>query len=151
MDNYVREVHMTRKTHDRTRMWQEVRQRNTTWSAEEGNTNANKPKKVLEAKENNQSQKTLTRRDQSNTRNKRGVNKTQKKYSAINTVEHETFNQILYLVIGCVTALVTSFSLVVGCVTVPVISLYPETVVWQYRELWTIGCSSYLLTNKKRM
>jgi len=50
MDNHVQEVHMTKSTYDRKRMWQDVRQRNTNWSSTEENQNINKSKKVLEVK-----------------------------------------------------------------------------------------------------
>jgi len=50
MDNHAQEVHVTRSTHDRKRMWQKMRQRNMNWSSEEGNLNTNKSKKILEAK-----------------------------------------------------------------------------------------------------
>jgi len=70
MDNHDQEVHVTRSTHDRKRMWQEMRQRNTNRSSEEGNPNTNKPKEVLEANEADQSQEALIRSNQSNTWNK---------------------------------------------------------------------------------
>jgi len=49
MHNHKQEVHVTRSTHDRKRMWQEMRQRNTNWSSEEGNPNTDKSKKLPEA------------------------------------------------------------------------------------------------------
>jgi len=49
MDSHAQEVHVTRSTHDRKGMWQEMCQRNTNWSSEEVNPNTNKSKKVLEA------------------------------------------------------------------------------------------------------
>ena len=69
MDNHAQEVHMARSTHDRKRMWQEMRQRNTNWSSEEENPDTKKSKKVLEANLTNQSQKTVTRSDQSDNQN----------------------------------------------------------------------------------
>jgi len=65
MDNHDQEVHVTRDTYDRKRMWQEMRQRNTNWSSEEGNPNTNKTQKVPEAKQAGQSQDVLTRSNQS--------------------------------------------------------------------------------------
>jgi len=50
MDNHDQEVHVTRSTCDRRSIWQEMRQRNTTWSSEEQEPGANNLKKVPEAK-----------------------------------------------------------------------------------------------------
>jgi len=65
MDNHDQEVHLTRSTYDRKCMWQEVRQRNTDWSSEEENPNINKPQKVPEANQVDQSQEALRRSNQS--------------------------------------------------------------------------------------
>jgi len=51
----LQEVHVTKSTYARKRMWQEVRQRNTTWSSEEGDPGTNNLKKLLAAKKSNQS------------------------------------------------------------------------------------------------
>ena len=65
MDNHVQEVHVTRGTYDRKCMWQEMRQRNTNWSSEEENPNINKPQKVREANQVDQSQEALRNSNQS--------------------------------------------------------------------------------------
>jgi len=70
MDNHALEVHMTRDTPDRKSTWQEVRQWTTIWPWEEGKTDVSILKIVPEAKESNQSQRTLTRHNQSDTQNK---------------------------------------------------------------------------------
>jgi len=71
MGNHAQEVHLTRSTHDRKRTWQEVCRWTTTRPWEEGRPGENIFKKVLEAEENNQSQMTLTRSNQSDIQNKR--------------------------------------------------------------------------------
>jgi len=65
MDNHDQEVHVTSSTYDRKCVWQEVRQSNTNWSSEEENPNTNKPQKVPEANQVDQSQETLRRSNQS--------------------------------------------------------------------------------------
>jgi len=49
MDNHDQDVHVTKSTCDRKRMWQEVGQRNTTWSSEKQELSVNQLKKVPEA------------------------------------------------------------------------------------------------------
>jgi len=56
-------------------MWQEMRQRNMNWSSEGRNTNINKPQKLPEANWTGQSQKALTKDNQSKLMKQRGVNK----------------------------------------------------------------------------
>ena len=65
MDNHDQEVHVTKSSYDRKCMWQEMRQRSTNWSSEEENPNINKPKKVPEANQVDQSQEAIRRSNQS--------------------------------------------------------------------------------------
>ena len=85
MDNHAREVHVTRSTHDRKRMWQEMHQRNTNWSSEEGNP------KHKQAQESSRSQLSepittnISKKQPIKHLERRSVNKTHSECSAINT------------------------------------------------------------------
>ena len=65
MDNNDQEVHVTRSTYDMKGIWQEMCQRNKNWSSEEENPNTNKPQKVSEANQDDQSQEAFRRSNQS--------------------------------------------------------------------------------------
>jgi len=78
MVNHAQEMHVTGSTHDRKSTWQKVRQWTTTWLREEDRPDEHFIRKVLEAEETNQSQRTPTKSHQSDTWNEEMITKLRK-------------------------------------------------------------------------